>query len=319
MISVGTEQLSIPVIEELEPYMDKFDKSVLRDDKLQSCSPFRYDSHPSFAVHLENGSWIDSGAVEGYRKGHFIQLLSFLRQETAEDTVQYLLNKYSITKVDVDALSVDMSWLHPKPKPKIFFSEDLQQYAFRSPYLASRGISEEVQREFRIGFDRSKNAIVMPWCNSKSEVVNLKFRAVDTKRFWYHKEGQRVKDYIYGMDKVYKSGFEEVWLVESEIDCLRLWTLGIVAVAFGTANMSPQQESMIRNSSISKLIIAVDNDDVGKGFKQKLINKFSGQFEMNSIIFPSDSVKDIGDMSDDVIKYCAANLQQEGIKLNLTL
>lgn len=317
MITVGTETLSIPVLEELEPYMDSFDKSVLRDDKLQSCSPFRYDKHPSFAVHLENGSWIDSGASDEHRKGHFIQLLSFLRQEATEDTVEYLLNKYRIKKLDADTLKVDMSWILPSPKPKLFFTEDLQPYAFRHPYLANRGITEEVQREFRVGYCNVSKAIVMPWTNSEGSVINMKFRSVETKRFWYHKEGQRVKYYLYGLDKIVKTGLTEVWLVESEIDCLRLWSNGIPAIAFGTANISKQQEKLIRNSPIESLVIAVDNDEVGKQFKQKLTELFSGFFKLSTISYPSSEYKDVSDMSDEQITNCKQNKSDVSVRIQL--
>lgn len=319
MITVGTETLSIPVLEELEPYMEQFDKAVVRDDKLQSCSPFRHDQHPSFAVHLENGSWIDSGATDDHRKGHFIQLLAFLRQEEAEDTVDYLINKYSIRKLDADVLRVDMSWLHPKPKPKIFFTEDLQQYAYRHPYLSNRGISEDVQRLFRVGYCKDSQAVVMPWADINSQVINLKYRAVNSKRFWYHKEGQRVKYHCYGLDKVQEKQCKTVWLVESEIDCLRLWTLDIPAIAFGTANISKQQESLLRNSTAETLVIAVDNDRVGREFKQKLTSLFLGAKELKEVLFPSDNIKDISDMTDDQIKYSAQNLQDITVKLQLDM
>ena len=31
---------------ELEPYLDKFGKNRIRDNKLQACSPFRYEKTP---------------------------------------------------------------------------------------------------------------------------------------------------------------------------------------------------------------------------------------------------------------------------------
>ena len=317
MITVGTEQLDIPVQTELEPLMDKFDKATFRDDKLQSCSPFRYDQHPSFAVHLENGSWIDSGASDEHRKGHFIQLLSFLREESTEDTVEYLINKYSIKKLDADTLKVDMSWLLPQVKPKVFATGDLQPFAFRHPYLSTRGISEEVQREFRVGYCNDSKAIVMPWTSADGSVINMKFRSVETKRFWYHKEGQRVNSYLYGLEQFNKTGLPTVWLVESEIDCLRLWTLGIPAIAFGTANISKSQESLIRNSPAEHLVIAVDNDAVGKQFKSKLTEMLSGYFILSEVAYPSAKYKDISDLTDQQILQIKAELKDISVKLNL--
>lgn len=316
-ITVGVETLDIPVQEELEQYLDQFDKATFRDNKLQSCSPFRYDQHPSFAVHLENGSWIDSGASDEHRKGHFIQLLSFLRQESTEDTIEYLLNKYSIRKLDADTLKVDMSWLLPSIEPKVFSTEDLQPFAFRHPYLSTRGISEEVQREFRVGYCKNSKAIVMPWTSVDGSVINMKFRSVETKRFWYHKEGQRVNSYLYGFEQYSKTGLPEVWLVESEVDCLRLWSNGIPAIAFGTANISKSQEQLLRSSYAEHLVIAVDNDAVGKQFKSKLIEMFSGYFLLSEIAYPSANIKDISDMTDEQILNCASEKLDVSVKIEL--
>lgn len=317
MITFREQQLDIDVLSELEPFMDQFDRDVVRDDKLQSCSPFREDSHPSFAVNLENGSWIDSGAVDEFHKGHFIQLLCFLREEMAEDTADYLLEKYGVLTVEVSELTVDMSWLHPKPKPKIFFTEDLQPYAFRHPYLESRGISETVQRAFRIGYDPTAKAVMMPWCDKDGHVINMKFRSTVNKRFWYHKEGQRVKHHLYGADKLYEQQLKIVWLVESEIDCLRLWSVGIPAVAFGTANMSVAQEQILLNSSVETAVIAVDNDAVGKKFAQQLTARLTGKLTVQTIEFPDDTVKDISDMTDDQIINCLEHAKKATIQLKL--
>lgn len=317
MITVANQQLVVDVLEELEPYMEQFDKAVVREDKLQSCSPFREDRHPSFAVNLENGAWIDSGSTDDYHKGHFIQLLSFLRQENTEDTVAYLLEKYSLVKIETDTLCLDMSFLHPAPKPKIFFTEDLQPYAFRHPYLSTRGITEDVQKAFRIGYDKESHAVVMPWADKYGHIVNIKFRSVIDKKFWYAKGGQKVKGHLYGLNVAERNACKEVWLCESEIDCMRLWSEGIPAIAFGTANMSKAQEKLLLNSQIESAVIAVDNDKAGKKFKQNLIDRLIGKLELKYIEFPSDEIKDISDMTGEQIKSCAESTRNAGIKLNI--
>ena len=46
MITVNHQPLSVDIPAELEVYLDKFPQHLIRDDKLQSCSPFRQESHP---------------------------------------------------------------------------------------------------------------------------------------------------------------------------------------------------------------------------------------------------------------------------------
>ena len=55
--------LDVDYYEELEPYLDRFNRVKLTGEKLISCSPFRPDTSPSFAVNLFNGTWIDSGSI----------------------------------------------------------------------------------------------------------------------------------------------------------------------------------------------------------------------------------------------------------------
>ena len=94
---------------ELEPYLDHFRDYRIRGDKLQACSPFRYEKHPSFAVNLENGTWIDSGSpTDLYHKGNFISLLAYLRQEQYQDTEDYLLEAYNIQLAEIDKLKLSM-------------------------------------------------------------------------------------------------------------------------------------------------------------------------------------------------------------------
>ena len=83
------KELNIDVFGELEPYLEQFKDYRIRGDKLQSCSPFRYEKHPSFAVNLENGLWIDSGSpTEDNYKGNLVSLLAVLSGSNYHDMEQ---------------------------------------------------------------------------------------------------------------------------------------------------------------------------------------------------------------------------------------
>lgn len=302
---------------ELEPYLDQFPQYVLRDNKIQSCSPFRIDRNPSFAVNLENGTWIDSGATGEYHKGHFLSLLSFLREESVEDTSEYLLRMYSPLLKEESDLHLDMTDFGQSSKRetlKIFSVDELKQFAFRHPYLGKRGISEEVQQQFRVGYDSDKRAVAMCWCNTDGDVVNIKFRSVDTKHFWYA-NGQRIKNHLYGYHNFIKYSAEIVTITESEIDCMRLWTLGIPAVALGTAHISHQQVELLLKMDIEELVIATDNDAAGRECAKKLEEVFAGTYRVTYFDFDNTIAKDISDLSSDEIKLRYENRKP----INLTL
>lgn len=301
MLKINEHSLAVDVYSELEPFLDKFPDYKVREDKLQSCSPFRSERHPSFAVNLQNGTWIDSGATDDFKKGNLVSLLAFLREETYEDAAIYLIDTYSLEKRDISGLKLDMSFLDKKVDNKVFNDAELQQYAYRSPYLASRGISEEVQRLFRVGYDLQHRAIVMPWMDKGGAVVNLKFRSVTDKRFWYGK-GQSIKKQLYGYCQYTVNPVDTLWITESEIDCLRLWTLGIPAVALGTAHMSKEQERQLLTSNAANIVVATDNDSAGNKCADNVISRLAGLLEISRVQFPRTTAKDISDLTDTEIQ-----------------
>lgn len=307
IITVGTHKVDVDILLELDDYLDQFPNYRIRDDKLQSCSPFREDSHPSFAVNLENGSWIDSGAVGEYHKGHFTVLLAYLREESVEDTVEYLLDYYSVDRQEVSALKLDMGWLTDKPTLNFIAEQEVQQYAFRHPYLSRRGITEEVQRQFRVGYCKKSKAVVMPHTDKHGNIVNLKFRSVSSKKFWYS-GGQPVKNHLYGLFQCLQSNATTVWIVESETDCMRLWSEGIPAIALGTAHMSKRQKQLLISSPIKEIIVATDNDPAGRACAEQIISEITGILSVILLGFP-EGVKDICDMDSEQI--LGAELKRE--------
>jgi DNA primase len=62
------------------------------------------------------------------------------------------------------------------------------------------------------------------------------------------------------MHFVNKLGCETVYVVESEIDCLYLWSHGKPAIALGGSNMSQVQRQLILRSPIKTLVLSTDND-----------------------------------------------------------
>lgn len=303
MIFINKQNLNVDFYSELEPYLDQFPQYVLRDNKIQSCSPFRIDRNPSFAVNLENGTWIDSGATGEYHKGHFLSLLSFLREESVEDTSEYLLRMYSPLLKEESDLHLDMTDFGQSSKQetlKIFSADELKQFAFRHPYLSRRGISEEVQQQFRVGYDSDKRAVAMCWCDAVGEVINIKFRSVDTKHFWYS-NGQRIKNHLYGYHHFINNSAAIVTITESEIDCMRLWTLGIPAVALGTAHISQQQTELLFKLNVEELVIATDNDAAGRECARTLEEIFAGTYRVTYFDFDNTTAKDISDLSSDEI------------------
>jgi len=292
---VRENELEIDYAEEIDPYVETLSKAVVRGNKLQACSPFREEHTPSFAVNLDNGTWIDSGAMDGdWFKGNFTKLLAFLMGVTYEEAETYLIEKYRLILDDVDALTLNIQ-LEATESYRELSLDDLKMFAFRNSYLTDRGISEQVQRSFKIGYDNKSKAVVIPWFDKDGNLINIKFRNTVNKVFWYLKGGQPIKQHIYGLHFIYKMKLNRAFVVESETDALYLWSHGIPAIALGSASLSTKQEDLIINSPIEELVLAFDKDDAGNRAKETVGNLFMGKKRLYVMPIP-DGCKDINDI-----------------------
>lgn len=295
MVTVSGIDLDFDIQEELQPFLSEFGSHRVRGNKFQACSPFRTESHPSFAVNLDTGVWVDSGAnTEEHRKGHLVALLSYLRGETWEDTVKYLLYKYSPSLVDTDGLKLEFELNRPE-EYKIFKKEDLRKYLYRSSYLAGRGITEEIQRMFGVGYDTENKSVMLPWFDIEGYIINAKFRSTKSKYFYYFPDGQRIKQHLYGLYQVLQSGVPEVlFITESEIDTLYLWSMGIKSVALGGASISDKQVKLLHRLGAS-IVIATDNDGAGFRCAHSIRDNLAKHLKVSRLRLP-ESCKDVNDL-----------------------
>lgn len=296
-VIIRDQEIDVNIEEELEPYLEEhFNRYRVRGVKLQSCSPFRDEHTPSFAVNLDNGTWIDSGGIdEHWRKGNFTKLLAFLMAVTYQEAEEYLWEKYRTIYADVDSLELSLS-LEVEDKPKRIVSpEELKPFMYRNTYLGNRGISEKVQRAFKVGYDREANAVVIAWMDKDGQVINLKFRSILDKRFYYLSDGQPIKSHIFGLNFIYRMNIKTAFVVESETDCMYLWTHGIPAIALGSASLSKAQEKLLINSPIESLVLAFDADKAGYRCKADCIRRLQGVLELWEMPIPQ-GCKDINDI-----------------------
>ena len=291
--------MNIDYLTELEPFMDHFENYRIRGNKLQSCSPFRYEKRPSFAVNLENGTWIDSGAPsEEHYKGNFTSLLCYLRQESYSMTAEYLQRTYGYA-VHTDKPEVHCS-VGVEDLP-VYDWRDMKDLHYRSPYLARRGVSEEAQRLFCIGYDKDSKAIAMPWFNLDKKVINVKFRSTYCKKFWYLQEGQLIRKYLYGLPQVISRGHKDVALVESEIDAMYLWSNGIPAIAAGHAGLNDIQLEQLRHAGLKSITLAMDNDIAGNRFREQCKEYLKFSYNLYDIQLPLGA-KDVNEVPPQELK-----------------
>lgn len=283
MIKIRGQDVNVDIEYELRQF--SWGNERWSSDKLIAASPFRYEYTPSFFVNLDGdyaGTWKDSGAFDSeWESGNFTQLISYLRNETYEETEDYLLEMYGV-EYSYDNLILKPPKLRIDNGHKALDFGRLQEYAFRHPYLEQRGISEEVQRQMKIGYDRFRQAVVIPWFDTNGRLANIKYRKTRGKAFWYEKEGKPIGDLIYGLHLAYRRNIKRAVYCEAEIDAMSFMTAGVFGLANGGSSFNERKAEQILKSPIEELVIVADNDPAGEKLRKELEKYLNGKIRLSN-------------------------------------
>jgi 5S rRNA maturation endonuclease (ribonuclease M5) len=310
MLLIGNYEVDVDFEEELKEFT--WGRPRWKENKLIACSPFREEAHPSFAVTYDMGGiFIDSGGEGEWRSGGFVKLLSWLRNETREETESYLLEKYFILGfVDSDELELDFNgWETTKKENEVIPVDVLDKFKFSHSYLEKRrGIEDIYQRALKIGFDPEKKAVSFPIFDKNGTLVNIKFRSVKSKIFWYWNNNP-VREHLYLLDLVMKKGSKKVWLVESEIDAITLFKNGFPAIAVMGGSLTKHQKRLLIDAGIETLVLATDNDKQGLRLKKSIHGQLGGLMNIEEMSFP-EHYKDVNDIpTEELLDYASNTIE----------
>lgn len=292
-IKIRGQALNIDVHSELEEY--EWERPKWSSSKLIAASPFRYDKSPSFFVNLDGeyaGCFGDSGAYDDeWASGGIVKLLAFLRNETYEETTDYLLSKYGELSQGCDVSLI-------LPKLVLETSRRTLRYdiIFRtvSPYLAKRGISEDVQLQAGVGKSRHYGFVAIPWYNPSGKLSNVKYRATRGKTFFYESNATPIRELVYGAD-LYVKSTDDLIVCEAEIDALSWRVAGYNAVAVGGVAFTKYQADILRRLPFARLIVAGDNDKAGTRFNAQVVQAMCGR-ELAVLEWRESRFKDANDV-----------------------
>lgn len=165
--------------------------------------------------------------------------------------------------------------------------------------LCKRSISLEAAREYGVRWD--KDTWILP------------IRDPYTNELWgWQRKGPNgVRNYPRGVDKSrslfgLQSAGSLLILVESPLDCLRLWTAGIKGgVSSYGVHVSDEQLNLLSERS-DRVVLALDNDDSGSRISQRLCRNFH-RVPLSVYHYGASTAKDIGEQSDREIRSGLAN------------
>jgi DNA primase len=141
----------------------------------------------------------------------------------------------------------------------------LQNADGNHPYLRERGVTEEIAKQFGVGFFPGKgsmqNRIVIPIHNRDGELVAYAGRSIDGSEPRYKFPGGFHKSLeLFNLHRV--RGETSIILVEGFFDCVNVTQAGYPCVALMGSTMSKTQEEFL--GDFGHVIVMLDGDEAGR-------------------------------------------------------
>lgn len=247
---------------------------VERDNVLVTCPNHKngMERHPSCNIYCrEDNPNVEYGKVHCFTCGYTANLPQFVGkcfEETEAFGKEWLLENFG-TSYNSNYLCLPEINIYKCKKNKFLNENELNKYAFYHPYMWKRKLSKNVVDYFKIGFDSKSNSITFPVWDSSNRLVMITRRNVDSKIFNIPKD---VEKPVYLLNEVIKQGYKKVYVAESQINVLTLWSWGYPAIGlFGTG--TTHQYEILNKCPIRNYVLCFDGDIAGqKGTERFLQN-----------------------------------------------
>ena len=299
----------------LTDIVDKYVKTKRSGSDYVACCPFHNEKTPSFKIPTSNNFYKCFGCG---KSGDIFSFVSEIENCTFTESVEIVARHYNF---ELDTYTKE----YVKPVKRL---EKINPRYI--DWFENRLISNNTLLRFKITqatewMPKSKAEVPVVCFNyfKDDELVNIKFRGPG-KDFKLAKDAELI---FYNIDSI--KGTDEVVIVEGEIDCLTMYECGIyncISVPNGTTPNGKMALKYLDNCyeyfiDKKKIIIATDNDEVGKKLKEELSRRL-GKERCYEVEFPNDC-KDANDVlnkhgKDEVKKlvFYAKQFPIEGIVSN---
>lgn len=305
---------------------DIFTNVKKRGNQYQCSCPFHIDKKPSFGINTEGIYHCFSCQSKGNVVQLVQEILNLDNYKLAEDWLNKHFNNYILETEEIPTLEFGNKQDNIKlneTKPIYISEEELKKYRVKHPYMYERKLNDDIIEKFDVGYDPDfkiekrdfqgniiKNsygdiiynhfgpAITFPIRDIDGNVVNIARRCINSKKFHYPENSYKP---IYGLYELYKYKPEtkSLWICESILDSLYLWTQDKIAVALNGLGSS-EQFKQLEVLGIPEMILATDNDVSGKAARINIRNSVKNVYFKDAII-PVNH-KDINECSIEEIK-----------------
>jgi len=251
------------------------------------------ENKPSCFVYCrKDNDKVEYGRVHCFTCGYSVNLPKFVGDcfnQSEEFGKSWLVQRFG------SSLLIDSDYLEPivldHPKKHYMDERILNNYMYYHPYMWKRGLSKEVVDRFGVGYDKEYNAITFPVWDANDNLVMITSRSVSNK--YFHIEKNKDKP-VYLLNFIKRDKINKVYVTESQINALTLWSWGYPAIAlFGTG--SSYQYDILNGSGIRNYVLCFDGDEAGLKGRDRFIKNIRKDVLISTISIPMG--KDVNDLT----------------------
>lgn len=300
---LGNKVITTPIVEILNQVKSEITNGKLstireKHDNINVTCPFHkngLENHPSCNIYVGDSSDIEYGYFRCFtcqEQGPLTKFIGECFDSTTEFGQEWLLARYGDTYIQ-RTLELPSINLNVKKEQKEYLNESvLDTFQKYHPYMTKRKLTTEVISKFKIRYDIQTKTIVFPVWDDRGNLVMLTRRSVYGKKFFIESGKEKP---IYLLNYIKQEQIKEVYVVESQINALTLWSWGYPAIAlFGTGTKI--QYDILAKSGIRAYNLCFDGDMAGKRGETNFIKNLarSGAF-ITTIKIPEG--KDVNDLT----------------------
>jgi DNA primase len=264
--------------------------------------PFHEDTKPSCSIHLERKAFNCFGCGAHGSVLDFVAQIEVVSIRDAAERVEEICDLAS------DSPLARTARIRPNLTEKRYDrgSSDraLRPLPFRltldpsHPYLAERGIDQELAATFEVGYCRHgtmKGRICIPIHNQHGALVAYAGRWAsdeippDVPKYQLPR-GFEKRRVLFGLHRL--ASAEHVVLFEGYWSVFRLYALGIPAVAIMGRTISPEQQALLIDSGVRMLSLLLDGDGPGQAAADQLLPRLAERFFVRVVSLPHGAAPD---------------------------
>jgi len=240
--------------------IEYYHQPINRNNKV-SC-PLHHDKTPSLSVDEKNNMFncFSAGCNFG---GDGIKFVARLKNIDNIDAAKMICKDFNLQ------INFESKELNDKQKEIKKYIVSCQKDLDKTDYLQKRGLTTATLKQFGVGFDIKRNAVVIPY---SSNYTYYQTRNIIDKKFFKPKTEDAGEEPLWNENALRRNSRSPIFIVESPICAMSIMQYGGIAISLcGKGNIKKLVEKCKTYKPIAPLILCLDNDEAGQTATEQLV------------------------------------------------